>query len=282
VRVVESIADLHETRSSLTGPVGLVPTMGYLHEGHLSLIRRARAECASVIVSIFVNPTQFGPSEDLTRYPRDLPRDLRLCDEAEVDLVFVPTTAEVYPADSRTFVEVEGLQDLWEGASRPGHFRGVATVVAKLFRIALPDRAYFGEKDYQQLQIVRRMAQDLMLDVEVVGCPIVRDADGLALSSRNVYLTPEARTRALALSRALRTARERVAGGERAAAALRGAMVSVIEAAPDVELDYAAVVHPATLEPIETVNSTARALLAARVDAVRLIDNTELRPPDES
>jgi pantoate--beta-alanine ligase len=256
--------------------------MGYLHEGHLSLIRRARAECATVIVSIFVNPTQFGPSEDLTRYPRDLPRDLRLCEEAEADLVFVPTSAAMYPADSRTFVEVAGLQDMWEGASRPGHFRGVATVVAKLFRIALPRRAYFGEKDYQQLQIVRRLAQDLILDVEVVGCPIVRDADGLALSSRNVYLSPDARAHALALSRALRTAQERLASGERSATALLTAMVAVIEAASDVELDYAAIVDPATLEPVETVSSTARALLAARVDGVRLIDNTELKPPDES
>jgi pantoate--beta-alanine ligase len=231
------------------------------------------------VVSIFVNPTQFGPNEDLARYPRDLPRDLRLCEEVGADLVFVPGEDEVYPPSSATFVEVEGLQDLWEGASRPGHFRGVATVVTKLFRMALPDRAYFGEKDYQQLQIVQRLARDLLLDVAVVGCPTVRDPDGLALSSRNAYLGSDDRQRARCLSKALRAAQERLAGGERDAAALVVTMEAVMGATPGVTLDYAAVVDPTTLEPLDVVRATARALIAARVGGVRLIDNAALEPP---
>jgi pantoate--beta-alanine ligase len=250
--------------------------MGYLHEGHLSLIRRARAECPTVVVSIFVNPTQFGPSEDLDRYPRDLPRDLRLCEEERVDLVFTPPVGEVYPDDYATFLQVDGLQDRWEGASRPGHFRGVATVVARLFQMVQPDRAYFGEKDYQQLQIVRRMARDLLLGIDIVPCETVRNADGLALSSRNAHLDPEARQRATALWAALQEAQRRLAAGERRGAALTMAMRSVVGATRGVELDYAAVVDPETLEPLETVERTARALVAARVAGVHLIDNAPL------
>lgn len=280
MRVVETVEELRAVRDTLPGPVGLVPTMGYLHEGHLSLIRRARADCGGIVVSIFVNPTQFGPHEDFTRYPRDVPRDLRLCEEAGVDVVFMPDVQEMYPPGSSTFVEVERLQDRWEGASRPGHFRGVVTVVTKLFRMARPDRAYFGEKDYQQLQIVRRLVRDLVLDLEIVGCPTVREPDGLALSSRNVYLGSEDRQRALALSHALRAAQERLTAGDQDAAALVAAMQDVVSSTPGVELDYAAVVDPSTLVPVEVVQEPARALIAARIASVHLIDNAPLLPPD--
>jgi pantoate--beta-alanine ligase len=250
--------------------------MGSLHAGHLSLIERARAESGGVIVSIFVNPTQFGPNEDFARYPRDLARDLELCEKAGVDLAFTPADEDVYPASSTTTVEVGKLQDRWEGESRPGHFKGVATVVTKLFGMARPDRAYFGEKDYQQLQIVRRLAADLLLDVDVVACPTVRDADGLALSSRNVYLSAAARARALALFRALQAAQARAGRGERLARVLQAAMVDVVSATPGVTMDYAAIVDPLTLEPVETVPTTARALIAAYVDGVHLIDNAAI------
>jgi pantoate--beta-alanine ligase len=276
MKVVSTVARLRTERKALSHPIGLVPTMGSLHAGHLSLIERARAESGSVIVSIFVNPTQFGPNEDFARYPRDLARDLRLCEDAGVDLAFTPTEEEVYPAGSTTTVEVGELQDRWEGASRPGHFKGVATVVTKLFRMAQPDRVYFGEKDYQQLQIVRRLAADLLLDVEVVGCPTARDADGLALSSRNVYLDTEARSRALSLVRALQAAQERAARGESLTRVLQAAMVDVVSATPGVTLDYAAIVDPLTLEPVETVSGAARALIAAYVDGVHLIDNAAI------
>jgi len=278
VLVVESVAELRAARANAPGPVGLVPTMGYLHDGHMSLVARARAECATTLVSIFVNPTQFGPAEDFARYPRDLERDLRLCERVGVDFVFTPSVPEMYPGDHATSVEVEGLQDRWEGASRPGHFRGVATVVARLFRIALPDRAYFGEKDYQQLQIIRRMVNDLLLGVHVVACPTVREPDGLAMSSRNAYLGEAARQRATALSAALRHAQRLLATGNRSGPDLAAAMRRVIEETPDVELDYAAVVDPATLDPVGIVQAEARALIAARVAGVRLIDNAPLVP----
>jgi pantoate--beta-alanine ligase len=231
-------------------------------------------------VSIFVNPAQFGPGEDFARYPRDLPHDLDLCERAGVDLVFAPSEDEIYPSGFATYVEVAGLQDRWEGEIRPGHFRGVATVVARLFRLALPDRAYFGEKDYQQLQIVARMADDLALDVEIVSCPTVREANGLAMSSRNAYLDVESRRHAIALWDALQAARERAARGERDGAALTDAMRAAVERHPGVELDYAAVVDPVTLEPLETIAREARALIAARVGGVRLIDNIAILVPD--
>ena len=275
MHVFETVAELRAARAVAPPPVGLVPTMGYLHEGHLSLINRARAECPSVFVSIFVNPTQFGPHEDFERYPRDVARDLRLCEQAAVDVVFAPPTSEMYPPGDATSVEVGRLSQRWEGATRPGHFRGVATVVTKLFRIALPDRAYFGEKDYQQLQIVKRLAADLRLDVEIVPCPTVREADGRAMSSRNAYLDEAARARAVALSGALREAQRLVEAGERNGLVLRSAMEKVIADA-GLELDYAAVVDPETLEPVEQVEREARALIAARLSRVRLIDNMAL------
>lgn len=276
MQVVDTRDGLRAARKSAPSPIGLVPTMGYLHDGHLSLVTRAREECRTVVVSIFVNPTQFGPHEDFERYPRDVPRDLRLCEEAGADIVFTPSIDEVYPRGHATFVEVSGLQNLWEGASRPGHFRGVATVVAMLLRMVRPERAYFGEKDYQQLQIVRRMVSDLSLDVEIVHCPTVREPDGLAMSSRNAYLDPAARSRALALWKALCAAQQRLRAGERRAAALCAAMEEVLRSCDGVELDYATVVDPITLAPLETVEGEARALIAARVAGVRLIDNIAL------
>jgi pantoate--beta-alanine ligase len=259
--------------------VGLVPTMGALHEGHIALMTQARAECDLVAVSIFVNPLQFGDPDDISNYPRTLERDLLVCTEAGVDVVFVPAVEEMYPSwpePPSTTVAVSGLTDAWEGAARPGHFDGVATVVAKLFAIAGPCRAYFGQKDFQQLAVVRRMTRDLSLPVEVVGCPTVREADGLALSSRNVRLSPEERRAALALVRALAAGRSAVAAGERDAAAVAAAMRAVVEAEPLAVLDYAAAVDAVTLDEARSFEDpdTVRLLVAARVGPVRLIDNS--------
>jgi pantoate--beta-alanine ligase len=273
VKVVHSIEACRAERAQLAEPLGLVPTMGALHEGHLSLARRAREECAAVAMSIFVNPTQFGPQEDFARYPRPIERDLELARDAGVDLVFHPAPETMYPPGFATWVEVGGPARRWEGEHRPGHFRGVATVVTKLLAIIGPQRAYFGEKDYQQLQVVRRLVADLNLPVEIVGCPIVREPDGLALSSRNVYLTPEARPRAAALYRALEAGRQAAADGERDAAAVRETIEAVLRATPGLEIDYVALVDPLTLEPVERLDAPARALIAARLGSVRLIDN---------
>ena len=278
MRVIETTAEMGLARSDWARPVGFVPTMGSLHRGHRSLIERARAECRTVVVSIFVNPTQFGPSEDLARYPRNLPRDRELCQQAGADIVFIPTAPEVYPPGHLTFVEVEELQDRWEGATRPGHFRGVATVVSLLFRIVRPDLAYFGEKDYQQLQIVRRLSRDLHLDVEVIGCPTVREADGLACSSRNVHLSADDRARAAALYRALHAAQRRLTEGEVRGSVLQSVMADVIAETSGARLDYAAVVNPATLDPLARVESEARALIAVQLGGVHLIDNAALIP----
>jgi pantoate--beta-alanine ligase len=258
--------------------VGLVPTMGALHAGHTSLIARARTECDVVVVSIFVNPLQFGDPDDIARYPRTIDHDLAACAEAGADVVFVPSVAEMYPSwpePPATTVSVRGVSDAWEGASRPGHFDGVATVVSKLFSVAGPCRAYFGLKDFQQLAVVRTMAADLCLPVEVVGCPIVREPDGLARSSRNVRLSADERTGALALSRALAAGRAAIAAGARDAAAVRHAMRTVAGAEPLVQLDYAVAVDAATLEEVVTLDdpSAIRLLIAAVVGPVRLIDN---------
>jgi pantoate--beta-alanine ligase len=282
VEVVETVAacraELHRARAH-GRVVGLVPTMGALHEGHTSLLARARAECDTVAVSIFVNPLQFGDPEDIARYPRTLKRDLAVCDESGADVVFVPSVEEMYPswpAAPSTTVSVHGVGDNWEGASRPGHFDGVATVVAKLFTVAGACRAYFGLKDFQQLAVVRRMARELALPVEVVGCPIVREPDGLALSSRNVRLSSEERRAATVLSRALAAGRDSVAGGEQAGAAVGEAMRAVVASEPLVALDYAVVVRSDTLEEAPTVTEpdTLRLLIAAQVGPVRLIDNS--------
>ena len=278
MKTVTTIAAVRAWRREAGSDVGFVPTMGYLHAGHVSLVERARRENAQVAASVFVNPAQFGPTEDLARYPRDLPRDLELCEQGGVDLVFTPSNHDIYQPGHRTYVEVHDLQDLWEGNLRPGHFRGVATVVALLFRIIEPAKAYFGEKDYQQLQIVRRLAADLRLGVEIVGCPTVREPDGLACSSRNVYLDPPARAQAAALYAALVQAQACLAQGEHRADALCGAMREVIARTPQIELDYAAVVDPECLAPLDTVTAEARALISARLAGVHLIDNAPLVP----
>ena len=269
---------LDEARATGRG-VGLVPTMGALHEGHLSLMAQARDECDTVAVSIFVNPLQFGDPADIAHYPRTLERDLFMCAEAGADVVFVPGVREMYPSwpePPATTVSVRGVSERWEGASRPGHFDGVATVVAKLFAVAGPCRAYFGLKDFQQLAVVRTMAADLSLPVEIVGCPIVREPDGLALSSRNVRLSAAERAAASVLSRALAAGRAAVASGERSGAALAGAMQDVVETEDLVHLDYAAAVDASTLLEETSVHdpTTVRLLIAAQVGPVRLIDNS--------
>ncbi|MDE3095333.1 MAG: pantoate--beta-alanine ligase [Chloroflexota bacterium] len=276
MRVFRTVAEVRSWRRQLAGDLGLVPTMGYLHEGHLSLVRAARAADAHVAVSIFVNPTQFAPGEDLARYPRDEARDLALLEAERADAVFAPSVAEMYPPGYSTWVEVEGLTARLEGASRPAHFRGVTTVVAKLLEIVRPRRAYFGQKDAQQLAVVRRMVRDLDIDVEIVGLPIVREADGLALSSRNVYLQGDDRQAALVLSHALALARRMSDDGVRDANAIRAEMEALIRAEPRASVDYVSIADPDTLDELETIDRPALASLAVRIGGTRLIDNSIL------
>ncbi len=273
MQVVRTIAEVRAIRRALPGPWGFVPTMGYLHEGHLSLVRRARAENDRVAVSIFVNPAQFGPHEDYDRYPRDLERDLRLLEPLGVDLVFAPSVEEMYPPGFQTWVIVEEVSRPLEGAARPGHFRGVATVVTKLFHIVQPDRAYFGQKDAQQVAVIRRMVQDLNIPVEIVVCPTVREPDGLAMSSRNTYLNPEERRAATVLFRALQAAKARYEAGERDAERLREAMREVIGAEPLARLDYVSVADPETMQELNRVEGRALLSLAVYIGRTRLIDN---------
>lgn len=257
--------------------VGLVPTMGALHDGHVSLLRAARAENGFVAVSLFVNPAQFGPGEDYESYPRPMEKDLKICRDEGVALVFAPPPEEMYPAGFATTVHVAGLTEKMCGASRPGHFDGVCTVVAKLFGIVRPDAAYFGEKDAQQLAVVRRMVRDLNLAVEIRACPLVRDADGLATSSRNQYLSAPQRASALVLGRALAQARERIEAGERDAASVADGVRRLVGDEPGVALEYVAVVDPDTLADLERIEDRALVALAARVGRTRLIDNVLLR-----
>ena len=275
--IVRSIADFRAARATLSSTVGFVPTMGYLHAGHTSLMDRARDECTSVIASIYVNPTQFGPNEDFERYPRDEAGDLEQCEAAGVDLVVIPSTEEIYPQGASTTVSVTAFADRLEGAHRPGHFDGVATVVAKLFNVVVPDRAYFGQKDAQQLLVIRRLARDLILPVEIVGCPIVRDEDGLALSSRNAYLDADERAQAISLSRGLRRAAEAWDDGTRDAEALRQLVRSGIEAQPLAELEYVSLADLSTLDEREgAVEGESLLSLACRFGGTRLIDNVVL------
>lgn len=260
--------------------IGFVPTMGYLHEGHLSLMRRTRPQCDILVVSIFVNPTQFGPNEDFERYPRDFERDERLCREVGVDVVFYPTADAMYPRPYLTYVHVEKLSETMCGASRPGHFRGVTTVVTKLFNIVQPHIAVFGQKDYQQSLIIRQMVRDLNFDVEIDVAPIVREADGLAMSSRNKYLSPEERQQALVLYRSLTRAEELIREGERNVDTLLQAMQTVISEAPDARIDYIAIVDAETLEPLSTVRHNTVIALAVYIGTTRLIDNTWIREKD--
>ncbi len=253
--------------------VGLVPTMGYLHPGHVSLIERARKENDMVVVSIFVNPIQFGPNEDLDKYPRDMAHDTEACEKAGADLIFTPEPSEMYPSENLAFVDIKELGNGLCGAKRPGHFRGVCTVVSKLFNIVLPDRAYFGEKDAQQLAIIRRMVKDLNFRTEIVSCPIVREPDGLAMSSRNLYLSPEERKAALSLSRSLSEAKELMRKGEKDAVKIRDAIVAGISAEPLAKIDYAEIVDSADLSPVEKIEKPVLAAAAVYFGKTRLIDN---------
>ena len=259
--------------------IGFVPTMGALHAGHLSLVQTAREECDYLAVSIFVNPTQFGPNEDYQQYPRTFEADLQACRDAGVDLVFAPHVSTIYPERFSTFVEVEGLSDVLEGAFRPGHFRGVATVVLKLLNIVQPDVAYFGRKDYQQQLLIRRMCRDLDLPVEIRTCPTVRESDGLALSSRNRYLNPEQRRAALSLSQSLKLAREQLMAGQSDVDAVRRAMREHLEGTAGVTVDYATIADPETLEEVSCRQPELIALVAARVGPARLIDNLPIHLP---
>ncbi|MDI6831538.1 MAG: pantoate--beta-alanine ligase [Actinomycetota bacterium] len=280
MRIVTSPAEMLRTvkeARSRGERVGLVPTMGFFHAGHLSLMRTARAENDLVVVSIFVNPAQFGPREDYRDYPRDLERDVRMAEEAGVDCVFHPRVEDMYPEPYLTYVEVEGITEGLCGASRPGHFRGVATVVAKLFHIIPAHRAYFGLKDAQQVMVVRRMVEDLNFDIEVVACPTVREEDGLAMSSRNVYLDREERKAATVLYRSLRLAEELAEAGERDAAKITAAMRELMASEPLVEPEYVEAVDWGLLRPVRRLRGEVLVALAARVGRARLIDNVILR-----
>lgn len=253
--------------------IGFVPTMGYLHEGHLSLIEAARKNNDRVVVSIFVNPMQFGPSEDLASYPRDLDKDAKMCGDAGVDLIFHPQPEEMYAPGFCSYVDMNGLTDGLCGKSRPGHFRGVQTVVLKLFHTVTPDRAYFGQKDAQQLAVIRRMVTDLNLDIEIIGCPVVREPDGLAKSSRNTYLNKEERQAALVLSRSLAAGKEIILSGERNAETVRQAILREIEKEPLAKADYVEIVDSDTISPVDTLNHGVLAAIAVFIGRTRLIDN---------
>jgi len=273
VKTASTVSEVRQWRRGAGGSAALVPTMGYLHAGHVSLVERARRENDRVAASLFVNPKQFGPSEDLARYPRDVERDTRLLEAAGCDLLFAPTVEEIYPEGFQTTVDVGTVAAPLEGKRRPGHFRGVATVVLKLLAIFQPDRVYFGAKDAQQLAVIRKMVRDLGLPVDVRACPTVREADGLAMSSRNVYLTPEERRAAPVLYRALEAGRDRWAAGERDAETLRQTIRSVLAEEPRVRVDYVSVADPETCQELETVAGPALLSLAAFLGKARLIDN---------
>lgn len=276
MRVLPTIAEFKQVRQEVTTSVGFVPTMGYLHEGHLVLARRAKAENGIVAVSIFVNPTQFGPTEDFARYPRDPDRDLSLLEKEGVYWVFMPPVEDMYPQGSSSWVDVEKVTDRLEGAIRPGHFRGVATVVAKLFNIVQPTRAYFGQKDAQQVVVIKKMVADLNMKLEVVVVPTVREPDGLAMSSRNIYLNPKERQAALVLWKSLNLARQLWSKGERKAERVRQQMASLIEKEPLARIEYISIAHPETLEELTEIDQLALVSLAVRVGKTRLIDNVTL------
>jgi pantoate--beta-alanine ligase len=273
MNTVTTLSELRHARADLVEPVGLVPTMGYLHEGHLSLVRQARKDNACVITSIFVNPSQFGPQEDLEAYPRDLPRDLNLLANEGIDLVWTPSVAVMYPEDFQTWVTVEEITTRLEGNQRPGHFRGVATIVAKLFNATNPQKAYFGQKDAQQAAVIRRMVQDLDMPVQIVVCPIVREADGLAMSSRNVYLSAAERQSAPLLYRALQTARDAHNQGEKSAERLRQLMLAVLAQTSLARPQYVSCADPETLQELDWVNERALLSMAVYFGKTRLIDN---------
>ncbi|MEA4910233.1 MAG: pantoate--beta-alanine ligase [Chloroflexi bacterium] len=276
MQIVHSFQELRSARSQMSGTVGLVPTMGFLHEGHLSLVRAARAACDHVAVSIFVNPTQFGPKEDLANYPRDLDHDAALLEKAGVDLVWNPTPEEMYPQNYQTWVSVEDLTRPLEGGYRPGHFRGVTTVVAKLFNAVQPHKAFFGQKDAQQAAVIRQMVRDLSYPIEIVVCPIQREADGLAMSSRNTYLSPQERRAALVLSRSLFKARDAYTAGSRDAAALRQLVLDSLAQEPLANVQYVSCADFETLQEVDTLQHPALLSMAVYVGKTRLIDNVIL------
>jgi len=273
LRTIDSVRQWVRAQREGGRAIHFVPTMGYFHEGHLSLMRRARDDGGAVIVSIFVNPLQFGPSEDLERYPRDFERDCQMAQSVGVDAIFAPETDEMYPAGYQTVVRVQALSQPLCGWSRPGHFEGVATVVLKLFNIITPDRAYFGMKDYQQLRVIQQMVRDLNLPIEIVPCPIVREADGLAMSSRNVYLSPDDRTAATVVYRSLQWAQAQHAAGERNAHVLCDGIYRQIAAEPLARIDYVEIVDAETLQPIERIERPALVAIAVFFGKARLIDN---------
>jgi pantoate--beta-alanine ligase len=281
LRIARTIADVREQCRAFHADgntIGFVPTMGALHEGHLSLLRASRQRCGHTVASIFVNPTQFAPTEDLDKYPRPFEADCALLEAEHVDLLFAPTAEEMYPAGATTFVTVEELSSRLDGLSRPGHFRGVATVVAKLFHIVQPDFAFFGQKDAAQVAVLGRMVRDLNFPLELVVCPTVREPDGLAMSSRNRYLSPSERKSSLALSRALNAMQSLAQQGEHRSDRLLAEGLRVLEAEPGMKIDYLSVVNPDTLEPVENVAAGALLAVAAFVGTTRLIDNVLLRP----
>lgn len=280
MKKIEKVVTLKEAVLSAKNKgyiVGLVPTMGFFHEGHLSLMRKAKETCDFVVVSLFVNPTQFGPNEDFESYPRDLERDLKLCESVGVDVVFVPSVEEMYPSGYSTYVSCEGdITKALCGASRPGHFKGVTSVVAKLFHLAEPDFAFFGQKDAQQVAVIEKMVRDLNFNLKVVPCEIVREADGLAMSSRNVYLTAQERQDALVLSQAINIAEERIASGERNAHLIREAMIQHIQSVDSAKIDYVSIVSSETLEDLDLLSGDVLIALAVKVGKPRLIDNRRI------
>jgi pantoate--beta-alanine ligase len=281
-RLIASISELRSVLSAARKEgkrIGLVPTMGALHEGHLSLVRASKDQCDCTVVSIYVNPSQFGPQEDLAKYPRTMPADIEALAALNTELVFAPGDKEMYPAGYCTWVEVGAVAEALEGQCRPGHFRGVASVVLKLFNIVQPDAAYFGQKDYQQALVIRRMVEDLNVPVEIRVCPTVREPDGLALSSRNRYLSPQARDRSLVLWKSLQLAGELVAQGERSVEKITTQMRKVILSADDARIDYIALADPETLQSVNTITGRTLAALAVKIENTRLIDNCFLEPP---
>lgn len=277
MEIAETIPKMKALRRSITGSVGFVPTMGYLHEGHLSLVKQAKAENTSVVVSIFVNPTQFGPKEDFKTYPRDIERDLALLRVANTDIVFMPSNEEMYPAGFNSWVEIHQLTDHLEGKNRPGHFKGVTTVVAKLFNIVEPTKAYFGQKDAQQALVIQKMASDLNMNLEIVVLPTARESDGLAMSSRNTYLNPQERKAATVLFQALTKAQQMREKGERKAGQLRREMTSLINKESLAIIDYVSVADAQTLEELDDIDSPALVSMAVRIGRTRLIDNIILK-----
>lgn len=282
MKVIETIAELRAEINALRKQdknIGLVPTMGFLHEGHVSLVNRSVADCDVTVVSIFVNPTQFGPNEDLEAYPRDFDRDSKLLEEAGADIIFFPGADEIYPDGYCTAVRVRGITEVLCGLSRPTHFEGVATVVSKLFNIVTPDRAYFGSKDYQQLQVIKRMVKDLNMPIEVIGMPIIREGDGLAMSSRNVYLKDDERLSALSLSKSFDLVQKLIDEGERDAKVIRHKVMDFIHSHPHTEVDYAETVHPEMLNSLDMINGDFVLALAVKVGRARLIDNKYFTKP---